>query len=201
MSKPLVFAGLFSALILVASCRPQERQPLPAAGQADPLAVLDAWASQTPAWTGSRAPSAGAVPPVPPAVEQALRDFRLAGTQDHLPYLVEYGLRVHLEMLRQTRLARELPVAENPALGDLVRLAAIPAYTTAHEAGWLNRQFYGPFHQTGWSSYQIYLWAKEAGGVLLDFPNSERLAEVLRRIDASGLGGVGGGGGCHYDCQ
>ena len=81
----------------------------------------------------------------------------------------------------------------------------IPQYTTAHEAGWLNRQFYGEFEAQGWSSYQIYIWVKEhTPDILSDeqvFPNWERIGELLDTIDSSSLNGVGGGGVCHYGCK
>jgi len=82
-----------------------------------------------------------------------------------------------------------------------VRLAKIEQYASAHEAGWLNSQFYGPFTRRGWSSYQIYIWCKENVSLLVEAPNSTRIAALLEAIDATGASGVGGKGVCHYDCR
>ncbi len=87
-------------------------------------------------------------------------------------------------------------------LAELVRLAKIEKYKTAHEAGWLNNQFYGEFSGTGYSSYQVYIWAKERRiGVVPSWSNRKRLAALLKEIDHSGLAGVGGGGVYHYGCK
>ena len=139
--------------------------------------------------------------PLGTETEVVLKALRDSGTTDHLPYLVEYGLCIHWKMLEQTCLARELPVESNLALAELVRLAGIPRYRTAHEGGWLNCQFYGPFTGTGWSSFQIYLWVKEHHGVVLDYPNGDRISSLLERIEASGMSSIGGGNVCHYGCQ
>jgi len=146
-----------------------------------------------------------AYPLPPPAEVTALLAARKTeGRIDHLGLLLEYGLRVHLGYLVHTRLSRELPLDANLMLAELVRLTGVTPYTSAHEAGWLNDQFHGEFTRTGYSSYQIYLWAKEhRGDILTDgerFPNGERIDTVLRTIDRSSLQGVGGGNVCHYDC-
>lgn len=133
------------------------------------------------------------------AIAGSLEGLRWAGWKDHLRFLVEYGLRIHVRNLEQTRLARRLPVTRDPALSELVRLAKIPPFRTAHEAGWLSSQFYEPPHQ-GWSSYQVYLWAKERH-VFDDWPNEGRIQALLKLIDASPAAKVGGDNVCHYGCQ
>jgi hypothetical protein len=146
-----------------------------------------------------------AYPVPPPAEVTVLLEARKAQERtDHLGFLLEYGLRVHLGYLVHTRLSQELPLDTNPMLAELVRLTGIAPYANAHEAGWLNDQFHGEFTRTGYSSYQIYLWAKEhRGDILTDgerFSNGERIDQVLQAIDKSSLQGVGGGNVCHYDC-
>lgn len=142
--------------------------------------------------------------PVPDNIEAELKRKKAEGETDHLGLLFEYGLRVHWKYLIHTKLARELPIQKNMMLSELVRIAEIPKYTSAHEAGWLNSQFNGTFTQTGWSSYQIYIWAKENMSRILNnsrqFPNWERIGKILKTIDNSSLNGVGGGGVCHYGC-
>ncbi len=131
-----------------------------------------------------------------------LRRFKEEGKKDNLPFLLEYGLKLHWINLQHTNLARELPVEKNPVIAELIRLTGIPKYTTAHEAGWLNRQFYGPFQRTGWSSYQVYIWLKEAELPISKlYPNSHRISVLLKAIDSSGKNGVGGRGVCHYHCR
>ena len=138
----------------------------------------------------------------PKQINDILKRFRQAGASDHLPYLVEYGLAIHLKNLQETKLARELGVQNDLALAELVRLGEIPKYTTAHQAGWLNNQFHGPFHQSGYCSYQVYIWAKERRVHLSgECPNAARLAELMARIEATGIHGVGGGSPCHYGCM
>ena len=137
------------------------------------------------------------------AVAVLLRNKKATGQTDHFAFLLEYGLRVHQKYLEHTRLARELPLEENLLLAEFVRLASLPEYTNAHEAGWLNRQFDNRFSGTGHSSYQIYVWAKEHTQDLLDegrFPNEGRLARILEAIDKSGRNAIGGGMVCHYGC-
>lgn len=146
-----------------------------------------------------------ACPLAPPAEVIAILEAKKAeGMADHFGYLLEYGLRVHLGYLVHTGLARELPLDSNRMLAEWVRLAEIQKYTTAHEAGWLNSQFYDPFTQTGYSSYQIYIWAKEHWDQILSdnkrFPNRQRIIEVLKAIDTSSRNGLGGDGLCHYHC-
>lgn len=114
--------------------------------------------------------------------------------------LVELGLRVHLQNLEETRLSRELAVDRSPELAELVRTAGIPKYRTPHEAGWLSHQFYGSFERSGWSSFQVYLWAKERE-TFDDWPNGDRVLSLLARIDASPASRIGGDNVCHYYCQ
>lgn len=141
--------------------------------------------------------------PLPPSEEVViiLEEKKQRGETDHIPLLVEYGLRVHWKCLKQTQLARELPTDSNLALAELVRLAQIAKYTTAHEGGWLDRQFDGYFNRTGWSSYQVYIWVQEHFSGVCDYPNSDRICELIRRIEKSGMSGVGGLGVCHYGCM
>jgi len=140
-------------------------------------------------------------PAVPEEVIDLLRKHADANSTDHLPYLVEYGLRIHWKLLQHTGMARELPVQDNLALSELVRVAEIPKYRTAHEAGWLDRQFDGPFGAQGWSSYQVYVWVKEHDILVAGFPNAARIAVTLQMIDSSDRNGLGGDGRCHYGCQ
>ena len=144
----------------------------------------------------------GNAPPLPEDVAGILAQFRERGRTDHLPYLVEYGLRMHWRTLKNTGLARDLPVEGDQMLWELVRLADMPQYTNAHEAGWLNSQFYpGEVQPKGWSSYQIHIWAKEHYSSVCDFPNARRIGALMRTIDNSDMNGVGGNGACHYYCQ
>lgn len=163
----------------------------------DPLEVF---ALQTPFVTRSER----AYPVAPPAeVVSLLSHKKVNGQTDHFGFLLEYGLRVHQKYLEHTRLSRELPLKENMMLAELVRLTELPEYTNAHEAGWLNSQFYGKFSRTGHSSYQIYIWAKEHTQDWLDesrFPNWRRIGVILDAIDKSARNGVGGGMVCHYGC-
>ena len=192
MKRTLLMA---SWIIVLAGCSTGDRCRMPTSETAPPpkagsdLAVLEEFAT--------RAPNA-----VPERIKAILAGFTKEGKQDHLPYLAEHGLRVHWKNLTGTRLARELPVGKNPVLAELVRLAKIEKYKTAHEAGWLNNQFYGKFSRTGYSSYQVYIWAKERRVWQQSWPNAKRLAALLKEIDRSGLAGVGAGDGvCHYGCK
>lgn len=162
----------------------------PATSEAPDLQAMATWAADQ-----------ASSPAVPAETTGLLNRLKAAGRTDHLPYLAEYGLRLHLSLLKKTGLARELPVQDNLALAELVRLAKIEQYTSAHEAGWLNRQFDGVFTGKGWSSYQVYIWCKENWSSLQDAPNIARLAALLGQIDATGASGVGGKGNCHYNCQ
>lgn len=83
----------------------------------------------------------------------------------------------------------------------LVAAAAFSVVLSAASCTPADRQFMGQFRWSSWSSYQVYLWAKEANQVVLEWPNSDRIARVLAEIDATGMSGVGGGGVCHYGCQ
>ena len=100
----------------------------------------------------------------------------------------------------ETKLSRELRIDRSPALAELVRIAVIPKYRTPHEAGWLRNQFDGPVEFSGWSSFQVYLWAKERG-VFDDWPNEARIRSLLAKIDASPACKLGGDNVCHYGCR
>ncbi len=144
--------------------------------------------------------------PGPPSTQVValLKSKKTEGPVEHFGFLLEYGLRVHWQHLEHTRLSRELPVESNMMLAELVRLAEIPKYRTAHQAGWLNSQFHGKFNQVGWSSYQIYVWAKEHSSEIFSdterFPNWKRIGTMLDTIDGSSFNGIGGKGVCHYGC-
>lgn len=138
---------------------------------------------------------------VPENVNRILIELRSEGRTDHFPYLLEYGLNIYLKNLKLSKLARELPVKENLPLSELTRIAKIAKYATAHEAGWLNNQFMGSFEQTGYSSYQIYIWYLEHFGSVCNYPNMDRLSEIDKQITATGSQGLGGGRVCHYECM
>jgi hypothetical protein len=127
--------------------------------------------------------------------------LRDRGCVDQLPYLIEYGLRVHLRNLRGTGLSRELPLKSDPALTELVRLARIAPYTRAHEAGWLESQFLGRFRGRGHSSYQVWAWSLERASALRSGPNGARIERLLVAIRNTGRQGLGGEGVCHYGCR
>lgn len=133
----------------------------------------------------------------PPTAEivAILERFRREGRTDHLPLLVEYGLKLHRLNLQESGMARALRTEDNAALRELVRLAGIPELRSAREGGWLESQFHSP-RSGGWSTYQIYLWARHR-------PErwTHRMRDLLRTIDASGRCGVGGDGRCHYGCS
>ncbi len=163
--------------------------------------AIEAFVLQCPFVTETERPH----PQAPPAeVVAFLESKKSRGETDHFGLLLEYGLRVHWRYLEHTALSREIPVESNTLLAELVRLAEIPKYMTAHEGGWLNRQFLGEFDQTGWSSYQTYVWAKEHVPDFLSddkrFPNWDRIGKLLHTIDGSSLNGIGGKGVCHYGC-
>ena len=161
------------------------------------VATVERFAIDAPYAKGARKPGAPT-----DAVNEALQKLRDANRTDHLPFLIEYGLRVYLKNLTESRLARELPVKENLMLAELVRIAKIPKYTTAHEAGWLNRQFHAKFRGSGRSSYQVYLWMRERGfPVWSKWPNADRVNRLLKRIGATGMATIGGGDVCHYACR
>ena len=153
-------------------------------------------------------PNGFAPAPVPKEINDILKRFREQARADHLPYLLEYGLNLYLKNLTLTRLARVLPVNENLMLSELIRLAKIPEYETFHEAGWLNSQFHKsgditerPYGETGYSSYQIYIWYLENWRSIRDMPNIERLCDIQKQIEKTGMHGVGGGQVCHYGCR
>jgi len=167
---------------------------------ASDIKKLEYFAIECPIIENGRAPE-----PVPAQINRILKEFREQGRTDHLPYLFEYGLNLYWRNLIHSRLARILPVNENLMLSELVHLAKIPKYRTAHEAGWLNNQFYGSFRDineaTGYSSYQIYIWYLENWSSVSDMPNIERLCDIQKQIEKTGMHGVGGGQVCHYGCR
>ena len=193
--KELIIIALLCLSVLLAGCRTVSTESNP--NQDKELEVLAAFAKECPYEDNAREPR------LPPEnVNHVLQSFRKENRRDHFPFLLEYGLRVYWKNLQNTQLARELPLKNNLMLSELIRLAEIPKYTTAHEAGWLNRQFHGQFDATGYSSFQIYIWLKEQQCVdRQDYPNIKRLSELEKVIDASSLNGVGGGGVCHYGCR
>lgn len=150
-------------------------------------------------------PNGWAPATVPEEINRILEKLREHNRTDHLSYLLEYGLNLYLKNLIHSHLARVLPVDENLMLTELIRLTKIPKYKTAHEAGWLNSQFDGRFEEsnqaTGYSSYQIYIWYLENWSSLLDMPNIERLCDIQKQIEKTGMQGVGGSLVCHYGCR
>ena len=172
-----------------------ERQQQEIAAEYD-LKKLEDFAIHTPVFSNGRAPAA-----VPEEMNRVLEKLQAHQRTDHLPYLLEYGLNLYLKNLTFSHLARALPVDENLMLSELIRLTEIPKYKTAHEAGWLNNQFHGPFEETGHSSYQIYIWYLENWSSLSDMPNIERLGNIEEHIRETGMNGVGGGLVCHYGCR
>jgi hypothetical protein len=160
---------------------------------------LEKFAMQTPVIPNGRAPA-----DVPEEINRILVKLRDQNKTDHLPYLLEYGLNLYLKNLKLSGLARILPVDKNLMLSELIRLTKIPKYKTAHEAGWLNRQFYGSFEDTflavGHSSYQVYIWYLENWPSIHDMPNIKRLCDIQEQIEETGMQGVGGGLVCHYHC-
>lgn len=163
------------------------------------LNELERFAMEAPVIPFGYAPAA-----VPEEINRILEKLRKENRTEHLPYVLEYGLNLHLKNLTRSQLARILPVNDNLMLSELIRLTNIPKYKSAHEAGWLNRQFYGSFEDingaTGYSSYQIYIWYLENWYSVSDMPNIERLYDIQKRIEKTGMQGVGGGQVCHYGC-
>jgi len=164
------------------------------------LEKIECFARLAPVNSSGRAASSA-----PEEISAVLRRFRADGRRDHLPYLLEYGLNLHLKHVKTSKLARVLPIDENLMVAELVRLTEIPKYKTAHEAGWLDRQFVGGFEKssmtTGYSSYQIYLWYLENWSDVMAMPNSNRLVHIQKQIEQTGMHGVGGGLVCHYGCH
>ena len=141
------------------------------------------------------------VPPVPASVTNALATLKTETNSLVQPLLVEYGLRLHLQFLEKSGLARKLPVESDPLLATLIASTGIQPYTTAHEAGWLNSQFYGEFKDTGYSSYQVYLWMLETNEARLEWPNVSRIHDLMEAIRRTGRQGIGGARNCHYGCM
>jgi len=193
-SRIQVCGFVFFSLCFLTSCTTLTSK------QHAPLDNLTALARTAPFVTKTERPHPASVPDDVVAI---LKEKKEGGQTDHLGLLVEYGLRVHWHFLQHTKLARELPVESDMMLSELIRITGIPKYSTAHEAGWLNSQFYGKFNRSGWSSYQIYIWVKENISMILSddkkFPNWKHIAEIMETIDNSPLNGVGGGV-CHYGC-
>jgi len=185
------------------SSKPAEEPGILEGTTADSSNPIEVFAMRAPFVTWPHTEMAYAVPPLAEVVA-LLRSKRATGQTDHFAFLVEYGLRVHQKYLKYTRLSRELPLEENMMLAELVRLAQFPPYTNAHEAGWLDEQFDNRFSGTGYSSYQIYIWAKEHYRDIVNdeqrYPNSNRILGVLDTIDKSARNGIGGGMVCHYGC-
>lgn len=139
---------------------------------------------------------------VPEDIVRIIEKYKQEFHKPHAQYVIEYALNLHLKNLQYTNLARELPVDNNILLSEFVRLAEIPKYKTAYEAGWLYSQFDGNFNRKGYSSYQVYVWYLE----LINrhdcrYSNAERLEEICRQIEQTGMHGVGGGRVCHYWCR
>lgn len=168
--------------------------------QFEGIKTIRRFAVETPVTRYGRQPT-----PIPEEINRILKELRERGRTDHLPYLLEYGLNLYLKNLTLSKLARVLPVNENLMLSELIRLTKIPKYKTAHEAGWLNRQFHDSFQDThvatGYSSYQVYIWYLENWISALDMPNIERLCDIQKKIRKTGMHGVGGGQVCHYGCR
>lgn len=164
------------------------------------LKEIERFAMEAPVIPNGRIPAT-----VPEEINRILEKLREQDRTEHLPYLLEYGLNLYLKNLIHSRLARVLPVDKNLILSELIRLTKIPKYKTAHEVGWLNRQFYGSFEDinetTGYSSYQIYIWYLENWSLLLNMPNINRLCDIQKKIEKTGMQGVGGGLVCHYGCH
>lgn len=205
LSAFLRLIAVLPSVLLTVSCQSTARHVRPERGTPRvPRDPIERFAAEAPLGEQSEY---GYRYPLPPTEEVValLLEKRAKGQTDHLVPLVEYGLRIHWNYLKHSQLARELPLQENMMLAELVRIAKMPRYTTAHEAGWLNRQFDGHFEGTGWSSYQIYIWAKENDRIYLrggDQRKSKRsIGELLKVIDRSAMNGVGGGGVCHYGCR
>ncbi|MCK5000710.1 MAG: hypothetical protein KAS23_14305 [Anaerohalosphaera sp.] len=139
---------------------------------------------------------------VPEYIEITVNGLKEDDSQEYFPYLAEYALNLHLIFLEQTWLARELPVDDNILLAEFVRLAGIPKYKTANEAGWRDEQFYGKFNRSGYSSYQIYKWYLESKDKVDLYPNAKRMHEIGDKILKTGMHGVGGHDDvCHYGCE
>lgn len=203
MRKDLLLIPVLSLVLLVGSkSQSPSKTPSDKVDQAVSAILID-YCKKVPMHQGE---GAGRSPEkVPPEIAKIVEDYKSQGRTNHLCYLIEYGLNVYLKNLEQSQLARELPVEENPLLAELVRMTKIQKYKTAHEAGWLNNQFYGKFERTGYSSYQIYIWCLErdlfAGhSHVSKCPNFERICEIDKKITKTGKQAVGGGRVCHYGC-
>ncbi len=140
-------------------------------------------------------------PDIPPEVTQVLHELNTKNRHDHLPFLVEYGLRLHLQFLQQSGLSRELPIEHNSMNAALVQELHLKKFTTAHEGGWLNRQFDGEFTWQSYSSYQVYVWMLETNEATLDWANVDRIHDLMEAIQQTGIHGLGGNGTCHYGCR
>lgn len=129
--------------------------------------------------------------PCPPELVAILDGFRAGERTDHLPLLVEYGLRLHLCDLQNSGLARYLP--DDPMIRELIRLCGLQELRTAADGGWLESQFYR-FTPGGRSTFQIYELARSR------FAHVPRILQLLRMIESTGRSGIGGDGRCHYGC-
>ena len=142
------------------------------------------------------------VPPIPASVSNALINLQAETNSLLQPLLLEYGLRLHLQFLEKSGMARKLPVKSDALLKALVSSLRLQPYRTAHEAGWLDRQFDYHFIASGrdYSSYQVYLWILERNEATLEWPNPTRIRQLMESIRKTGSQGVGGRGNCHYGC-
>ena len=140
-------------------------------------------------------------PDTPQRVADALQELQTENRHDHRPFLVEYGLRLHVQFLQQSGLSRELSISENPLNAALVSELHMEMFATDHEGGWLKRQFYGEFTWRSYSSYQVYVWVLEANEITFDWPNAERIQHLMKSIQQTGIHGLGGNGECHCGCQ
>src|SRR5439155_25575013 len=52
-------------------------------------------------------------------IAKCLESHRRIGRTGHLCYLMEYGLKLHLRALMETKLSRELRIDRSPALAEL----------------------------------------------------------------------------------
>lgn len=162
------------------------------------LEALEEFAREAPYLADLESPASA---PVPDQIAQVVLELRHSGSRLHLGLLTEYGLRVHEKNLRYSRLSRALPLEENVLFEEWVRLTGVERCRSPVEGGWLASQFFGPFEPM-WSSFQVYLWFKEAPLWLIEEPdNAARLESVLREIEDSGLAVVGGRNVCHYGCR
>ncbi len=190
--KFLRIAVILSVCGLCISCDHSQKVSSWPASPSD-LGRLEHFAMAAPVEGSGRVPAA-----VPQDVDVILIRFREEGGTDHLPYLLEYGLNIYLKNLAMSKLARVMPLDDNVMLAELVRLTAIDKYKSFHETGWLERQFHrsvdggrcGPPDESGYSSYQVYVWYLENWSSLLNWPNIDRLCGLQKKIEDTRMHGV-----------